>query len=91
METVDSSTIIPNGVVGVIVIVVGILIVIYRRPLTTLTMRSQKAMLPRGISRMMQRAPYPVFAVGAVGVLAIAMGAFAIANAVTAFNQISGG
>jgi hypothetical protein len=91
VETVDPSTIVPNMIVGVIVIVVGVLIVIYRRPLTIFILRGQKAMLPRGVSRMTQRAPYPVFAVCAVGAIAIGMGVFAIAQALTAFNQIQGG
>ena len=90
METFDSSTIVPNLIAGAVVIVVGILIVVYRRLLTAFITRTQKALLPRGVSRTMQRAPYPVFAVGAVGVFAIGMGVFAIAQAVTALNQFRG-
>lgn len=77
----DSSTILPNIVVGTVLLIVGIVVTIFRSRIFNDVVRLQRTIVGERSARTVARLSSPRWIAG-VGVLAALMGAIALAFAV---------
>ncbi|MBW9119323.1 hypothetical protein JNB63_04390 [Microbacterium trichothecenolyticum] len=87
MPTIDPGTILPNLILGVLAVAVGIPIVIYRRGLFRATVRNLEAVNRRS-SKAVSRPSSP-FWVGTAGVAFVVLGMIMVAGAVLGAVQLA--
>lgn len=87
MHAIPPSTIVPNLVIGPIVIVAGILITVFRVKVRNWSVRGQSAIIGQKRSEAATKLQTP-FWIGVVGVMAALMGVLALTGAIVGLVQV---
>ncbi|MBZ4488068.1 hypothetical protein LQ938_11680 [Microbacterium sp. cx-55] len=90
MNHIDESTIIPNLVVGSIAVVLGILVMVFRRRLHAATAAIEHAIVGRRGAERLLRLQKPYW-VGLAGFGSVMIGALMLFYGVVGLSQLSGG
>ncbi len=86
MHAIPPSTIVPNLVVGLVLIVAGILIAVFRVKVRNWSVRGQSAIIGQKRSEAAAKLQTP-FWIGVVGVGAVLMGVVALTGAIVGLVQ----
>ncbi|MGH3691690.1 MAG: hypothetical protein ACRDWD_09155 [Acidimicrobiia bacterium] len=86
LPDIQAGTILPNVIVGVITVALGILIIRYRRPLNEAVFKTQRSMFGEWIAQASAGRQKP-FMMGVVGAFAVLIGLFMLTGATIGIAQ----